>query len=243
MHSPQADKRKIVTIHQPQYFPWLGYFDKLSRADVFVSLGDVQFIKNEYKNRTRVKGAGGVQWLTVPVHYHLGQTFAEVRPADEQPWRKKHIDTLRACYGKTPHFARYETEVSALLSQPWDSLDTLSRATVDFCCKALGIKVPAFCSSDIADKSDDQTQRLVDICKHFGATHYLSGPSGREYLREDTFVAAGIAVIYHDYKHPTYQQRFGDFAPYLSVLDLLCNCGEQSLAVLHNELPEATHIS
>ena len=221
----------IVAVHQPQYLPWLGYFEKIARADRFVLLDIVQYKKNEFQNRNKIKTGQGWQWLTVPVGYKFPMTIAEVPINNNVNWRNKHMQALISNYTKTPFFNDYRAQFESLFQQDWEKLTDINRATVELIANALGITTPIDDPTDWP-LSDDPTGRLVDICKHLKADTYLAGAGGHDYMDMDQFEKAGIRVEFQTFEHPTYPQNFGDFEPYMSAIDLLFNCGEKSLDIL-----------
>lgn len=222
-----------IAIHQPQYFPWLGYFDKIRQADRFVILDDVQYKKNEWQNRNRLKTAQGWQWLTVPVQYHFPETIRQVKINNTTDWRHKHQQAFLSDYGKAPHYKDYAPFLESLYSQNWENLAELNIHVVRELLKFLAIKTPVTLSSEIP-VSGAATDRLVHICQKLGADHYLSGAGGEAYLDVQKFKDAGIRLSFQEYKHPSYPQLFGEFVSHLSVMDLLLNCGPKSLEVLEN---------
>ena len=226
---------KRVVILQPSYLPWLGYFDQMFKSHVFVLYDDVQFDKHGWRNRNRVLGRDGPLWLTVPVVTH-GQgrpTNAEVHVAPTPPrWAVKQLQTLRTYYAKAPHFHDVYDALEPVLTRPWQRLLDLNRTLLDVVCTLLGLDRPVLLAGDLGIPGE-ATARLVDICAHLGATHYLSGDAGRDYIEPDRFAQAGITLEYHDYHHPTYPQLgHGDFVSHLSVIDLLMNVGPASLHTL-----------
>ena len=226
----------IVAVHQPQYMPWLGYFDKIARADRFVILDTVQYKKNEFQNRNKIKTAQGWQWLTVPVRYKFPMTINEVPINNDVNWRNKHHQAILSNYGKSEFFGEYKVSFEALYQKEWDLITDLNRATVELINQHLGIDTPIDDAKNW-DLSTDPTGRLVDICKQVGADTYLSGSGGRGYLDLDQFETEGIQVEFQEYVHPTYLQRFGDFEPYMATIDLLFNCGPAGLDILLGESP------
>ncbi|MBN1127972.1 MAG: WbqC family protein, partial [Chitinispirillaceae bacterium] len=164
----------IVTIHQPQYLPWSGYFHKIAQADLFVVLDDVQFRKNEWQHRNRIRTSQGWQWLSVPNHYRFPQNISEVSVNNEIDWRAKHWHSLRTAYGKAPHFSAYAGEFERLYARTWTTLAELNSASVQLLCRLLGITTPVRFSS-AHDFAGASTERLVNICRHFEADMYLSG--------------------------------------------------------------------
>jgi hypothetical protein len=222
-----------VAAHQPQYLPWLGYFDKMAQVDCFVVLDNVQFKKNEWQNRNRIKAASGWQWLTVPVLHRFPQRICEVRVDERAPWRKKHLQALRSSYSGTPFFEVHRPFFEEIYARDWALLADLNMAALRYLAEALGIRPKLLLASSLPAR-DGRTERLVDICRALGADTYVSGVGARAYLDVGCFEAAGIAVAFQTFQCPSYPQRFGPFAPDLSVVDLLFNCGEASLDVMRS---------
>ena len=220
-----------VAIHQPQYMPYLGYFDKIARADHFVLLDHVQYKKNEFQNRNKIKTAQGWQWLTVPVRYKFPMRILDVSVDSDVPWRRKHPQALISNYGRAPFFAQYQPLFEALYAREWNMLSDLNRATIDLLIDVFGVTTPIH-NARTWPLSDDPTGRLIDICKHLNADTYLSGAGGRDYLDQAQFERAGIHLSFHAYKHPVYSQQFVGFEPYMSAIDLLFNCGPESGRIL-----------
>jgi hypothetical protein len=218
---------------QPGYLPWLGYFDLVRRADVFVLYDDVQFDKHGWRNRNRIKCAQGVQWLTVPVrHGGLGlQRIVDVMIDDALPWARKHVGSLRQCYAHAPYVERYLPELEETVSRPWRSLVELDVTVAALLGRWLGVEAEIARSSELG-LGEGQSERLLELCRRFGATRYLSGEAARAYLDADLFAESGVAVEWQTYAHPVYPQLHGDFVSHLSALDLILNCGPDSAAVL-----------
>jgi hypothetical protein len=223
----------IITIHQPQYLPWLGYFDKIAKADVFVLLDNVQFKKNEWQNRNRIKTAQGWQWLTVPVLHNFGQKINETKFNNTEPWRRHHVKALELNYSKAPHFDLYFPRFKEVLDRDWDNLSDINVAFIKLIMELLGIKTKIVMASDY-EATEHKVLRLVDLCRHLKAKAYLSGEGGSKYLEAEHFEAHDIKIITQKYEHPTYPQMWKDegFIAHLSVVDLLFNCGPDSLKVL-----------
>jgi hypothetical protein len=216
----------IVSINQPAYLPWLGYFDRIAASDVHVVLDTVQFERNSFTNRNKVRTADGWTWLTVPVKLrgHLdGMTIAEVEIADDH-WRRKHWATILQNYRKAPHFAAHAEFFEGVFARPWARLCDLLDATTRYLLRALGIETEIRAASALG-VTGRKSELVLNLCRRLGATRYISGVLGRDYLDEAPFRGAGIAVEYQDYAHPRYPQIHGGFEPYMSVIDLLFNAG------------------
>jgi len=224
----------IVSINQPAYLPWLGYFHRIAVSDLHIVLDHVQFEKNSFVNRNKVRTANGAAWLTVPVR--TKGRFGEL-PIDEleidssQAWAQKHWQTIRQNYSKCAGFAAHADFFEQVYARPWRRLAELMTEINVYLLRAFGIRTPLRRSSEMAP-SGAKTDLIVGLCKSVGASVYLSGPLGRGYLEEARVAEAGIELRYHDYVHPVYPQRGAGFEPYMSAIDLLFNCGEQSRDVL-----------
>ena len=226
---------RTIAILQPGYLPWLGFFEQMDAADVFVLYDDVQFSKGAWANRNRIKGPNGPQWLTVPVcKKPLAKVIGDVQVSDPV-WKRKHVEELHACYSKAPYFESM-SGILRVIEDAGDSLCFLTERLIALLRNYLGVYTRLIRSSVLDVHNDDPTQRLVDICRHFDANRYYCGASSRNYLDETPFAAAGIEVAYQDdcWAHPTYPQRFGSFVSHLSVVDLLFNCGPASLTILRS---------
>ena len=225
-----------LVVLQPGYLPWLGYFDLMRKADVFVHYDDVQFDKHGWRNRNRIKGPKGPVWLTVPVRHsgRSGQSILDVEIDDRQNWRRKHVSTIGQLYAQAPFLPAILPRLEEILERPLSRLVDLDLAVIGWLATELGIATPCHRASELGI-AGDRNERLVALCRNFGATRYLSGNSAHAYLDVARFAAAGIDVVWHDYAHPSYAQLHGQFVPYLSVLDLILNVGDASLATLHRK--------
>ena len=221
----------IVTIHQPQFMPWLGYFDKMDQADHFVLLDNVQFKKNEWQNRNRIKTSQGAQWLTVPVSYQFPARIDEVATSGAVNWRNKLCQALITNYTPAGAWEENADSIEALLGEQYTRLVDINVASIEWIKSRLGIQTPMSLASQ-SQSSDDPTQRLIDLCLQHEATTYLSGPDGEKYLDVSRFTAQGIDVIFHSYEHPEYEQLFGGFISHLSCLDLVLNHGHASADIV-----------
>ena len=225
----------IVAIHQPQYLPWLGYFDKINRADIFVLLDNVQFKKNEWQNRNKIKTAQGLQWLTVPVMYKFSQLINEVKINNKDKWQHRQRQAIISNYKKASYWSLLEEFFEEIFSSKWQYISQLNIHVVKKLAELLGITTPIFVASELGEFPEDPDDRLIALTKHFDADTYLAGGGGREYMNMEKYAERGIEVIFQEYKHPVYNQLFGDFKPFMSVIDLIYNHGEKSLEILKEE--------
>lgn len=209
----------IVSIHQPAYLPWLGYLDRIAQSDVFIFLDTVQFEKNSYTNRNRIKTANGPAWLTVPVQHkgHTQATLATLEISTQQPWQTKHRRSLEQAYAKAPRFA----ELAPQLDQLWPQTPLLTElcfAQLQNWCRWLEIPTRLLRASAL-DVVGNKGDLVLNLCQAVGATRYLSGPFGRDYLDRDSFDAAGLDLRFHSFEHPVYPQLHGPFVPNMAVVD------------------------
>lgn len=227
-----GDARTLVVL-QPGYLPWLGFFDQMQRADVFVYYDDVQYDTHGWRNRNRIKAPAGPHWLTVPVrHAGLGKPrILDVEIDQSSRWARKHGGTIRQYYGEAPFADRYLPDIEALLERPWARLVDLNLALAASLAESLDVH-PTIARSSELQVEGERSERLLEICRRVGATRYASGSAARAYLDVELFRRNGVEVLWQDYQHPVYPQQHGAFVPYLSALDLLLNCGPESGRIL-----------
>ena len=226
-------KSMRVTILQPSYLPWLGFFEQMHRSDQFVLYDDVQFTRRDWRNRNRIRVQEGSVWLTVPViqKNKYEQSLLETKIDNSTSWKRKHLESIRCHYSKTPFFDLYFPWCEKTFNREWDFLLDLSLETIQYLKGELKINTPLLRSSELGE-SGNKSERLISICKQLGATQYLSGESAQNYISEKDFSDQGIGLEYQNYQHPEYPQRYEGFVPFLSTIDLLFNCGDKSMEFL-----------
>jgi hypothetical protein len=227
----------IAAIHQPQYLPWLGYIDKMDKADVFCFLDNVQYKKNEWQNRNRIKTAGGWQWVTVPVSYRFPEKINAARINNSVNWRRKHLQALVTNYGKAPYFDDYIDIFRQIYASHWEHLSELNIQVVERIRLVLDLARKPVVRASEMQLSDDPTDRLIDICQALDCDTYLAGAAGEGYMDLKRFRRRGLRVIYQDFKHPEYPQLFGGFKSHLSIVDMLFNCGPDSMRRIRKANP------
>jgi len=229
----------VVGAHQPHYLPWLRYFEKIARCDAFVVLDDIQYSKNGWQNRNKVKGPNGAALMTVPVHAPLGESINRVTIDNRANWRRKHWATIQQCYARAPYANEHLPFFEATYAREWESLHELNRHMFEYYLEALEIETPIFYSSEMGIQGK-ATDRLVNAVKAVGGTSYYSGAYALDaYLNANTMAAAGIALVLQEWTVPVYRQLHGDFAPDLAIVDLLMNCGPRARDVLLGEMEHA----
>lgn len=225
----------IVAVHQPQYLPWLGYFDKIDKADIFILLDAVQFKKNEWQNRNKIKTAQGWQWVTVPVTYKYPQLISEVEVNNRDKWRHRQRQAILTNYRKAPYWNVLESFFDEIFESTWQYIADLNIHVVKKLVEILGIKTPLLVASELGEFPEDPDGRLIALAQHVGADVYLAGAGGKGYMNLDTYSAGGIRVVFQEYDHPRYSQLFGEFEPYMSVVDLIFNHGAESLEIIRGK--------
>ena len=226
-----------VAILQPGYLPWLGFFEQMYRSDVFVVYDDVQYDKEGWRNRNRIKTANGMQWLTIPimVKFESHPLICEVKIDKKINWRKKHLSSIKQNYSKAPYFKSYIDIFEEAYSHEWESLVCIDMHFILELASCLGMRDKKIVRSSSLNVTGDRIERLINICKLFDANIFYEGAAGRNYIDDSQFLRHGIMVEFQDYKHSVYKQLYGDFIPYLSVIDLLFNHGKESLSILLTE--------
>ena len=211
------------------FFPWVGLFEQIRLADIYVHYGDVQFSKGSFANRVQVKTPQGIKWLTVPLEGHkLGQSIEEVRISSRIDWRNQHLGLLRSAYAKAPHFDQMMDLVNSVYNQTWLTIGELSRASINVMCEYFGLTARRrFLDIREMEISGSSSQRVLNIVKALEGRRYITGWGARHYLDHQLFEDSAIRVEYMNYQTLPYPQLHGNFNPYVSVLDLVANMGRE----------------
>ena len=224
----------IVSIHQPEHLPYLGFFNKMSRCDKYVILDDVQYTKNNFQNRNKIISKNNQEiWLTVPVSIknHTKKTIKDIKVANVGNWQKKYLKTIEQVYSKHKYFELYIDEIKGIICKDYTYLIDLNMDFICFFRNIFNISNELLFSSTL-DINSFKSDRIVDICRVLDATVYLSGNGAKGYLNKDLFENENIKLVFQDYQHPTYESK--NFMPYLSSIDLAMNCGPGSEKIIKN---------
>lgn len=222
----------LVGIHQLHYLPWLRYFEKIVRSDVFIVLDNIQYNKNGWQNRNKIKTSQGATLLTVPILSKHQQNLDDVLIASDKSWGKKHWRTIEQAYGKAPFFDLYKDELHEIYIEPWNRLNDLNRRMLEWYLTSLGIDTRIEYSSAL-DVPGDATERLINLIHAVDGDHYYSGAYALDvYLDEQKLNDANIRLELQTWVAPEYEQLHGEFVSDLAMLDLMMHCGPQSLDVL-----------
>lgn len=228
----------IVAIHQPEHLPWLGFWNKLYKSELFVLLDNTQFRKNYFQNRNKIRTANGWTWLTVPILSKDKTTQqineVEINNVTDIRWQKKHWKTIEQNYSKAPYFNEYKDIFYKFYLNGWTKLADLNINFISTIKEILGIKTEIMRGTSL-DVNGEKSDLLLDICKKVGATTYLSGKFGKDYLDVSKFNQEKIKVIFQEFNHPVYNQVFKPFIPEMSIIDVIFNEGEKSLTLVKGE--------
>lgn len=227
-----------VTICQSNYIPWKGYFDMINSADTFVIYDDMQYTKNDWRNRNKIKSLQGVQWITIATKIEsLHQKIKDSKIHDKN-WHSTHIKTIKQNYAKAANFKETYEFLADLYSQAanFAFLSEVNYLFLSNICNFLDIKTKIIFSSEF-DLVEDRTQRLIDICNQLKANVYYSGPAAKAYLNEALFQDSGIEIRYMDYSgYREYQQLYPPFEHGVSIIDLLLHEGKNAKNYLKSEI-------
>lgn len=217
----------IVSIHQPGYLPWHGLFHRLALSDLHIFFDTAQFEKNGFNNRVKIRTAQGEQWLTVPILVKGRFGSNPIKEAQVNPtvaWRENHWKTLNLSYGRAAYFSEHIPFFREFYARPWTHLGPLNMHALTYLARALGINCEFVRASELA-VNGEKSELVLNLCRAVGATTYISGVNGRDYLDRRAFAEAGIDLRFQAYKEPHYQQFREGFRPYMSVMDLLFHHG------------------
>lgn len=221
-----------VSILQSNYIPWKGYFDIIAKSDVFVIYDEVQFTKNDWRNRNLIKTQNRLEWITIPVRKeNLHQKIFETEILQSH-WIKKHKSTLQTNYGKARYFKQYKDIFFEIYDFPTTNLSEINRLFIEKICVILAIETKIIDSREL-NLEGDKVERLIDACKKLNATKYLSGPAAKNYINEDLFNENNIEIEWMDYSnYKEYNQLYPPFEHGVSILDLIFNEGPNARSFL-----------
>lgn len=228
-----SPRTHVVTAHQPAYLPWLGYFHRIAQADTFVFLDDVQFEKNSFTNRNRIKTQTGPTWLTIPVvkSGHTSSTMMTTAIDDRGKWRRKHLASIQQAYRHAPHFNLCYPRLEQLYAQDDGLLKDVCWRHLQFWLEVLGIDTKLVRLHELA-LQERKSDLVLALCKTLGAGTYISGPFGQDYLDAESFRQNGIAVEFDRFTPTAYPQLHGEFVPNLAIVDGWMNMGDQVSTLL-----------
>ncbi|MGZ0172119.1 MAG: WbqC family protein [Planctomycetales bacterium] len=216
-----------VAIHQPNFLPWVGYFDKIARVDTFVLFDDVQLPQGKsFCSRVKIKGSNGPQWLTVPVSKKSKALINQVEIV-QNGWARKHTRTIESLYGKAPYFAKFWPAIRATISEDWVLLADMNCALIETISRLVGIETNFVRSSTFDSDPVSADERILSILKSTNAAVYVSGEGAgsRRYVQCEEMAAEGVRLAWQDFQHPVYSQLAEPFDSHMSVLDMMFMAG------------------
>lgn len=226
----------LVSILQSNYLPWIGVLEMMDRSDVFVYHDDIQYNRSwRNRNRIRIPGEIGWCWLTVPVKlpYRSSTLVNQVTIANERSWQRKHWHLIEQHYRRAPFFDQYsEAYKKILLDNKWEMLVDLNQALISVMLEQIGIKVKIVHSEMLDLGQTAKNARIVKICQRVGADTWLANSACRGYVVPSIYKENKIGLIFQDFFPPVYTQQYEPFIPYLSALDMIFNCGPDTLKMI-----------
>ena len=243
-----------AVILQPFYLPWAGYFGMIDAADTFIFADDVQFSKQSWQRRNKIKLVNNPIWLSVPVNRNFGQKINEVginnsitfkEKIGTLNWKEKHWELISLAYSKAPYFDDYKEDIHEIYTHKWDLLCDLDIFIIKKISKLLKLKTHFIKLSEIEGLEGRKVDSIMNICDKIGADEYISGPAARDYIDYNEFQKFkqhNIDLYWFEFPHPVYPQLGDDFLPYLSVIDLLFNTGKESIDYIRKSMENSLQI-
>ncbi|MFH1549962.1 MAG: WbqC family protein [Planctomycetota bacterium] len=231
MMQHEKGRKRIFAGNQPTYLPWIGIFEQMMYADVFVVCDDFRSSFPGWLNRNKIKGRDGTVWLAIPVVHPQDLPINRVEIFNKAPWRRKHLRSIEMCYGRAPFFEKYIDRLREIYGVEWRCLSDFTVALIRYFRECLGIEKELAFSSALG-VSGTKNSLVVDLCRKTGCDAAYLAEGTRAYVDEKLFRQAGIEVEYQDFEHPVYPQQYGGFISHMSVLDILMNCGPESAEII-----------
>ncbi|MBV7272249.1 WbqC family protein [Clostridiaceae bacterium UIB06] len=221
---------KKIAILQSNYIPWKGVFDMIYQVDTFVFLEDVQYTEHDWRNRNKIITKDGIKWITVPVNHsnRSKQKICEAEINGKINWQRKHYNSFELNYAKAPYFKEYRWILEKLYKHKiWNGISDFNIYAIKLIANELGIETE-FINSVNLNIDGSKDDKIIDICKKLNSTHYLSGPAAKKYIVTQKFEENNIKLEYIKYEYPRYNQLYGEFNHFVTVLDLIFNCGSNA---------------
>jgi hypothetical protein len=211
---------------QPNYIPWKGVFDLISRVDIFVFYDDVQYTKRDWRNRNKIKTKDGEKWLTVPIKNKGKQLIYEVEIDNQIKWQENHFKTIKNSYSNSPFFKNYEFIIEEIyLNKRWEKISDLDVYSTKYLANLLNLDVKWILASELGITGNKEGEKIIKICKELGCDYFINGPSAKKFMDIDLFKKSNIELDFMVYKYPEYKQLHGEFSHFVSIIDVLFNCG------------------
>ena len=223
----------ICTVHQPNYLPYLGFFEKAHRSDIFILYDTTQFKKNDWQNRNKICTPKGWDWITVPVVHEFGKDIKDTKINNPAKPLIKNWRALQTTYGRAPHFKKYSSRLEEIYTTGFDYISDLNCTLITTISEFLGLKTKFIKSSELPAIESKSTKALIDLTKLVEADTYIAGAEGITYMDMDLWNSTGLKIIFQKYEHPQYKQfNNPEFQSHMCTLDLLFNYGDESLGII-----------
>jgi hypothetical protein len=212
-------------------------------VDVFVFFDDVQFVKDSWQRRNRLKFQDSMKWISVPVIKNFGQKINQVQINNSIDWKHEHSNKIHSYYNKAPFYDEYESIIHSYYERDWEYLVDLNTWIIEDLTNVLGIEKPQFIrASEIKGIESQKTDRVLDILESLGADESIVGPTARTYTEKQKFLDKNINLYWYDFNHPVYPQLGEEFSPYLSVIDLIFNTGPDAINYIRKGTSDALQL-
>ncbi len=232
----ESFEMKKIAMLQPNYIPWKGVFELISKVDIFVFYDDVQYTKKDWRNRNKIKTKDGEIWLTVPVKNNGRQLICDVEIDQASDWQENHYKTIKSSYLKAPHFKEYEYILEEIyLKHTWNKISDLDIFTTKLIANAIDLHPQWVLASELDIQGDKDGGRIIQICKKLDCNYFINGPAARAFMDEEKFKDQNIVLDYMDYKYEEYEQLYKPFSHAISVLDVLFNCGSDAKKYIYQK--------
>jgi len=231
-------KSPVLVAHQPEYFPWLGFIAKAQLADVYYIVDTVQYMKEHWHSRNKIRKKDGWLWLRTPVLESKTKIlmWPEAKIDNTKPWKRKQLSSIKMCYSRTKYFDEIYTELEEIYSKDYEFLIEFNEQIIKYAFKKFNIKVPIYKTSELIKEGHDisgaKTDLILNMCKVANAKTFIFGQDGKNYIEEDKFNKEGIEYKFQNFKHPIYEQNYSGFESNMSFIDLLFNHGDNSIKII-----------
>jgi hypothetical protein len=231
-------KSPVLVAHQPEYFPWLGFIAKAQLADVYYIVDTVQYVKEHWHSRNKIRKKDGWLWINTPVLQSKSKIlmWPEAKIDNTKPWKRKQLSSIQMCYSRSKYYKEIYAELEEIYSKDYEYLIDFNEQIIKYAFKKFNINVPVYKTSELIKEGHDisgvKTDLILNMCKAANAKTFIFGQDGKTYIEENKFKQAGVEYKFQNFKHPEYKQRYPEFESHMSFIDLLFNHGKNSIEIL-----------
>ena len=231
-------KSPVLVAHQPEYFPWLGFIAKAQLADVYYIVDTVQYVKEHWHSRNKIRKKDGWLWINTPVLQSKSKIlmWPEAKIDNTKPWKRKQLSSIQMCYSRSKYYKEIYAELEEIYSKDYEYLIDFNEQIIKYAFKKFNINVPVCKTSELIKEgyniSGIKTDLILNMCKAANAKTFIFGQDGKTYIEEDKFKQSGVKYKFQNFKHPIYKQRHPEFESHMSFIDLLFNHGDNSIEIL-----------